>query len=294
MSLIRSFSVGNGDMFYILHGTSNFTIIDCNIDDSNRFNIVNELKSNARNKNIIRFISTHPDEDHLHGLKFLNEQMDIPNFYCVKNNATEDNATEDFKYYCHLRDSDKAFYVYKGCKRKWMNEDDEIDKFGSSGINFIWPDIDNADYKKELDLAAQGKLFNNLSPIFTYSLRNGATAMWMGDIEAEFIEKIKNDINWPSIDILFAPHHGRKSGQVPSDVLKKLNPFVIVIGEAPSEYLTYYSGYNTITQNSAGDILFECIPEKVNIYTSKSYTADYLYYDKNINNSAYIGSFNTK
>lgn len=294
MSLIRSFSVGNGDMFYILHGTSNFTIIDCNIDDSNRFNIVNELKSNARNKNIIRFISTHPDEDHLHGLKFLNEQMEIPNFYCVKNNATEDNATEDFKYYCHLRDSDKAFYVYKGCKRKWMNEDDEIDKFGSSGINFIWPDIDNADYKKELDLAAQGKLFNNLSPIFTYSLRNGATAMWMGDIEAEFIEKIKNDINWPSIDILFAPHHGRKSGQVPSDVLKKLNPFVIVIGEAPSEYLTYYSGYNTITQNSAGDILFECIPEKVNSYTSKSYTADYLYYDKNINNSAYIGSFNTK
>lgn len=152
MGLIRSFSVGNGDMFYILHGTSNFTIIDCNIDDSNRTNIVNELKSKARSKNIIRFISTHPDEDHLHGLKFLNEQMEIPNFYCVKNNATEDNATEDFRYYCHLRDSDKAFYVYKGCKRKWMNEDDEIEKFGSSGINFIWPDIDNTDYKKELDL----------------------------------------------------------------------------------------------------------------------------------------------
>ena len=35
MSIIKSVSVGNGDMFYIKHGTSNFTIIDCNIDETN-------------------------------------------------------------------------------------------------------------------------------------------------------------------------------------------------------------------------------------------------------------------
>ena len=29
MSIVKSFSVGNGDMFYINHGSDNFTIIDC-------------------------------------------------------------------------------------------------------------------------------------------------------------------------------------------------------------------------------------------------------------------------
>ena len=29
MSIIKSYSVGNGDMFYIKHGTDNFSIIDC-------------------------------------------------------------------------------------------------------------------------------------------------------------------------------------------------------------------------------------------------------------------------
>ena len=60
--------------------------------------------------------------------------------------------------------------------------------------------------------------------------------------------KIKNHVKWPEIDILFAPHHGRDSGKVPNDVLKKLNPSVIVIGEAPAENLNYYEGYNSSLQ----------------------------------------------
>ena len=32
MSLIKSFSVGNGDMFYINHNSDNFTTIDCCLD----------------------------------------------------------------------------------------------------------------------------------------------------------------------------------------------------------------------------------------------------------------------
>ena len=33
MVIIKSFSVGEGDMFYIKHGVSSFTIIDCNLID---------------------------------------------------------------------------------------------------------------------------------------------------------------------------------------------------------------------------------------------------------------------
>ena len=36
MSILKTLSVGEGDLFYIKHGSSNFTIIDCNMDENNR------------------------------------------------------------------------------------------------------------------------------------------------------------------------------------------------------------------------------------------------------------------
>ena len=118
--------------------------------------------------------------------------------------------------------------------------------------------------------------------------KNGVTA-----------EKVKDKIEWPEIDILFAPHHGRDSGKVPEDVLKKLKPHIVIIGEAPSEYLNYYPGYNTITQNSAGDIVFNCSDGYVDIYIEKesySYDTDFLENKSKSNCSYghYLGSFKTK
>lgn len=260
MSIIKSFSVGEGDMFYIKHGSSNFTIIDCCLDDDNANAIIEEIELERKGKNITRFISTHPDEDHIHGLKYLDSILDIRNFYCVANKATKNEVTDDFKYYCAFRDNPEVqFFVYRGCSRKWMNANDENDgqNYGSSGINFLWPDLNNADYCEALKLAAQGIAFNNISPIFTYEVNNGVKVIWMGDMEKDFQEKIKDCVAWPQVDILFAPHHGRDSGKVPEEILRKLNPQIIVIGEAPSEHLNYYRGYNTITQNTAKDIVFD-------------------------------------
>lgn len=297
MSIIKSFSVGDGDMFYIDHNSDKFSIIDCYMDDYNKKEITSELKSKSDNKGITRFISTHPDEDHLQGLKYLDGQMGIVNFYCVKNEATKDDETDDFKHYCALRDGEHAYYVSKGCSRKWMNIGDE--ERGCAGINFKWPIITNSEFKEALSAVTEGTGFNNISPIFTYSVENGIVVMWMGDMEHDFLEKIKDQVDWTKVDVLFAPHHGRESGKVPDDILKKIDPHVIVIGEAPSKYLNYYSGYNTITQNSAGDIVFDCSGDKVHVYVSK---ADYGYdtsflSDEGAKNSVlgnYLGSFMPK
>lgn len=305
MSIVKSFSVFDkngeaGDMFYIQHGTSNFTIIDCCLNDDTQDDIVNEIIEQEKGKRIIRVISTHPDEDHICGLEFLDNKIGIPNFYCVKNAATKKDESDSFKHYCKLRDDkDKCYYVYQGCKRKWMNDCDEKDPQdnGSSGINFLWPITSNPDYIDALQKAADGTAFNNLSPIFTYALNKGVKMMWMGDMEHTFLEKIKESIVWNEVDVLFAPHHGRTSGNVSSDVLKKLNPKIIVIGEAPSEHLNYYSGYNTITQNSAKDITFKCETGKVHIYVSSpTYSVDYLNdegYEDDFT-GYYLGSFDTK
>lgn len=93
--------------------------------------------------------------------------------------------------------------------------------------------------------------------------------MWMGDLETDmqqaYYEEYKNSI--PQVDILFQPHHGRKSGSIPHDLLKALNPKLIIIGNAPSEHIDYGNSRQTITQNTAGDIYFENDGNEVHIYT---------------------------
>ena len=274
MSIVKSFSVGNGDMFYIYHNSENFTVIDCCYDSSDeekKIHDFNEIKSRVleRKNQITRFISTHPDEDHIRGLQELDQgYMEIINFYCTANRAIKTDETENFKKYCELRDSSKAYSIEKGFSRKWINVGDEVR--GSAGITCLWPNCKNAEFQKVLIDTANGVNFNNLSPILKYSVRNGASFMWMGDMENDFREKIKNEVEWPSINVLFAPHHGRESGVVSRDILKILNPDVIVIGEASSKHLDYYSGYNTITQNRAKDITFNCVDSRIDIYVSNS------------------------
>ena len=291
MSTIKSFSVGDGDMYYIDHNTDNFTIIDCCLNIETTDDILNEIANKSGKKGVTRFISTHPDEDHIQGLTKLDERIKILNFYCVKNSATKPDKIYDFKRYCALRGSDKAFFIFKDCSRRWMNLSNEERK--SSGINILWPDLENEHFKNALQQAKNGKSPNNISPVIKYSVQDGANVIWMGDLEKEFMESIEDDLVLPKTDILFAPHHGRYSGKVPGSMLQALDPKIIVIGEAPSLFLNYYGSYNTITQNSAGDIIFKCKEGKVHIFTSKNYSVDFLDYEgKTLGGFYYLGTLN--
>ena len=275
MSIVKSFSVGEGDMFYIKHGNDNFTIIDCCTSDDNKDDIIEEIKSESTGKNVVRFISTHPDDDHFRGLAYLNRNMPIYNFYCVDNEATKSDETDDFDEYCKLRDdSEKVFHLSMGCSRRWLNKSN--DERGGSGIHILWPIIDNEDFVDELEKAKEGTSFNNISPIVTY-MNGKSTLLWMGDLEKNFMKNIEDKITMDSANILFAPHHGRDTGSVPKKWLDEINPKLVIIGEALSKDLNYYNGYDTITQNSAGDITFDCTSEETHIYVSnQNYSVDFL------------------
>ena len=95
--------------------------------------------------------------------------------------------------------------------------------------------------------------------------------MWMGDLETEmqqaYYEAYKDSIR--PVDILFQPHHGRKSGAVPDELLELLNPKLVVIGNAPAEHIDYGDSRQTITQNTAGDILFDNDSGEVHVYTKQ-------------------------
>jgi beta-lactamase superfamily II metal-dependent hydrolase len=269
MSTIKSFAVGNGDMFYISHNSDNFTIIDCNLTHENKDSIIDELKHKSKLKGITRFICTHPDQDHFGGIEKLDAELPIENFYVVKNQAIKSDETESFKHYCALRDDEnKAFYIYKGCSRKWMNLKDETR--GSSGISVLWPDTNNKTFKDALASCDAGESYNNTSAVIRYEIEDGASIMWLGDLETDFMEEIFDEIELTKTTVVFASHHGRASGKIPNSWLEKLDPQIIIIGEAPSRHLHYYTGYQTITQNSAGDITMECNGNKIHFYVANS------------------------
>jgi beta-lactamase superfamily II metal-dependent hydrolase len=292
MALIRSFAVGNGDMFYIKHNSDNFTIIDCQLFGEYKDWLVAELKRESKSKGITRFISTHPDEDHIQGIEYLDEQMPIQNFYVVKNNATKPEKTESFKHYCQLRDGDKAYYVHKGCKRKWINESDETR--GTAGIQILWPNTSNEHFKTALQNAADGTAFNNISLVARYAIEDSASFMWIGDLETQFMEDIFSDIVLQETTVVFAPHHGRKSGKLPNKWLDKLRPKIIVIGEAESRHLHYYTGYNKIIQTKAGDLTFIPDGRKIHCYASNEDfgMCDWLDDQGETDRQFYIGTLN--
>ena len=288
MSRIKSYSVGDGDMFYIDHTSDSFTVIDCCLDEDNKSSILDEISTLSKNKGIKRFISTHPDEDHIQGIEELDD-ITIPNFYCVENNATKEDESESFKKYKELRGSDTAFYLKKGCTRKWLNESDG--SRGSAGIHILWPKTEDENFKEALQESSEGKSPNNISSIIKYSLNGGVKVLWMGDLETDFMEDIEDEVELEKVDILFAPHHGRDSGKVPQSMLDELDPRIIVIGESSSDHLNYYRGYDTITQNSAGDIIFDCLQGKVHIFTSKAYEVDFLVDEgESLTNFHYLGT----
>ncbi len=272
MSKVKSFSVGAGDMFYISHNSDNFTTIDCCLDydedsKSAKKHILSELRSEMTNKGITRFISTHPDEDHISGLKEYDKEFNILNFYRVNNNTTKDGEeSEDFVKYRKLRnDSKKSFELRKGCSRKWMNVSDEERK--TSGLICLWPIPDNEKYQAALSEAANGGSPNNISPAIKYQCGD-FSFLWMGDMETDMQEEFDDKVNNTHVTIVFAPHHGRKSGHIPSSLMNNLSPNLVIVGEAPSEDLNYYKSQDTITQNSAGDILFDVNSDYLDIFVS--------------------------
>src|SRR3546814_17495132 len=103
--------------------------------------------------------------------------MQIKNFYVVKNHAIHDVKTYSFIRYCKRRDGDKAFYLYKSCTRKWMNQGDATRD--QSGISILWPDTSISFFNDALTACNSGSSFNNTSAVIRYSLQDGAICLWL-------------------------------------------------------------------------------------------------------------------
>lgn len=128
--------------------------------------------------------------NHFKEIEYLDKRKTIVNFNCGKNAATKDNESAHYKT---LRDGDKAFNLTKDCSRRWINQSN--DERCDSGINILWPDTENNDYKDALKMATDGESPNNISIVAHYAIKDSATFCWFGDLETTFMENIHGDID---------------------------------------------------------------------------------------------------
>jgi len=230
---------------------------------------------------IHRFILTHPDMDHMDGIKDLFDYARPTNFWDTNNNKECDSfgygspyREEDWNFYKALRDNDpdhnpKRLALLSGARAMHYNMDENGDG-GGDGLHILSPTQALVDACNECDE------YNDLSFVILYRM-SGFKILFTGDACAgaweHIIDAHSSDVE--DVDLLIAPHHGRKAGQDFS-YLDTLNPKMTFFGNARSEHLAYSAWNNRdlefVTNNQAGSMLVETDANDLDLYvTNENY-----------------------
>ena len=219
-----------------------------------------------RNLNsVFRFILTHPDMDHMDGIKDFFEAFRPTNFWDTDNNAEKEFGNgnnggfreDDWKFYKNLRDSKptdnpKRLTLHSGGRGQYYNVDEQ-GKPGADGLFILAPT------PKLIVAGNECGDHNDCSYVILY--RTGThRILFAGDSHDATWEHIlanhKDDVK--DVDLLIAPHHGRHSDRG-WDFLDTVNPALTLFGNADSEHLAYSAWNNRelpfITNNQAGNVI---------------------------------------
>jgi beta-lactamase superfamily II metal-dependent hydrolase len=305
MPIIHYLNVKDGDCIGIEHISGNKTVIDvCN---ATVVNYLSELLSAYESKSetglngnfnqkkypinpisyfkekgwvsVFRFILTHPDMDHMDGVQSFFEAFEPINFWDTdnkkemsKNNWEGSPYSEaDWNFYKKIRDNKpssnpKRLTLYSGDRNKYFNKSEDGTN-GGDGLHILAP-------TKELVNSANETAgdYHSCSYVILYNTSNHKI-VFAGDSHNATWEHIlsnhKNDVR--NIDILIAPHHGRKSDRS-YEFLDILNPKITFFGNANSEHLAYnawnYRELAFITNNQAGCIIADVGTGPIKLYVT--------------------------
>lgn len=233
---------------------------------------------------VFRFILTHPDMDHMDGVKEFFKQFSPTNFWDTNNNKAIDWNKKphgkfneaDWKFYLSLRDGPKdrenptRLTLYSDSRGQYYNvAADGSD--GGDGLHILAP---APELVKDANL--DGKDYHGCSYVILYKTC-GRRILFGGDSHDDTWEHIlanhKKDVT--DVDVLIAPHHGRSSDRS-YDFLDVVNPAFTLFGNAPSEHLAYGAfssrGLPKITNNQAGCVLLDISETAISVYgTNKKF-----------------------
>jgi len=228
---------------------------------------------------IFRYIQTHPDMDHLDGIEAFFDEFSPINFWDTDNTKEMPNSSwqgspyreADWKFYKRLRDTKpeddpKRFALYSGARGKYYNQgSDGTD--GGDGLHILAPTNELVAAANEAD-----EEYNRCSYVALY--RTGENRIvFGGDSHDEtwdhILEHHKADVT--NIDLLMAPHHGRKSGRS-YKFLDTLAPTLTFFGNARSEHLAYDAwrsrGLSIVTNNQANCMVVDASTKSMTLYVT--------------------------
>ena len=292
MGVIHFLNVNEGDCILIQHPSGHNTVIDIS-NGTIVENVFESMSGNHNQKNhpvnpveyfknlnidtVFRFVLTHPDMDHMDGIKNLFDNFSVLNFWDTENDKVMDEKAswgrykkEDWDYYQEIRTSKsdpKVLHLYAGSKGKYYNEN-ENGESGADGLYLLAPT------QELVEEANRTEDYNDCSYVVLYRTGNGKRIIFAGDSAEKtwdyILENHEDDVK--NIDILIAPHHGRKTGGN-RDYLDVLNPKLTLFGNAKSEYLDYAAWNNRnldhITNNQANCVIMNTNGENgIDIYVT--------------------------
>lgn len=299
-------NVKDGDCSIIEHGSGHVSVIDvCNAAKVTKLMSVSELaywtkraktagnfqqKKNPVNpidylrkfdiNSVFRFVLTHPDMDHMDGIKDFFDCFSPINFYDTDNNKKTEFKQkspyneEDWQFYKTLRDNKPDTNPRR---LTLFSDDDGIHR--TKNWNGTRPGDAFYILAPTPDLVQQANKtgdYNDASYVILYRGAGGRILLG-GDSHDNTWKHILD--NWEDdvkdADLLIAPHHGRKSGRS-YEFLDTVNPKMTFFGNARSEHLAYsawnYRKLEHITNNQANCMVVDCSGDNLTLYvTNKSF-----------------------
>lgn len=306
MSIIHFLNVNEGDCSLIEHFSGHKTVIDVSnatstssMDGVELGESVQFTKGNYNQKAhpvnpikymqdrgvtfIFRFILTHPDMDHMSGIKDLFASFGVENFWDTANNKVMEEGTswgqykkEDWDFYQSIRNSNsspKTLNLYAGSIGQYYNRDENNNPSGD-GLYILAPTFELV---SEANRTGE---YNDCSYAILYKTIEGKKIVFAGDSAAKtwdyIIENHEDEVK--DVDVLLAPHHGRKTGGN-GTYLDILNPKLTLFGNAKSQYLDYNAWNNRglyhITNNQANCIILVTKSSGIEVYvTNEKFAKD--------------------
>lgn len=237
MANVHILNVGDGDCTIIQHEDNKVTMIDCchgsdSEDESHNPSNPNWFLNKLSVKGIFRFILTHPDMDHMGGLKLIHEKHPITNFWDIDNNKQLDGGHEDWECYQTLRKSKenpKALHYTDGSSTKYFAYDDSGKKLDDY-IQILSP---TSEMIKD---ANESQEWNDCSYVILYCIHS-KKILFCGDAGDNTLKQILTKPEVKDIDILIAPHHGRKPENDDYSYLDVMNPKLVVCEQVDGEFV---------------------------------------------------------
>jgi beta-lactamase superfamily II metal-dependent hydrolase len=233
---------------------------------------------------IFRYIQTHPDMDHMDGIEVFFQEFSPLNFWDTDNTREISSSSwegspynvDDWRFYKRLRDTKlehdpKRLTLLSSVHGQYYN----IGADGSSGgdgLYILAPTQGLVNAASEAD-----DEYNRCSYVILYKTV-GNRIVFGGDSHDETWDHIlknhKDDVT--NVDLLIAPHHGRKSNRS-YKFLDTLMPRLTFFGNAPSEHLAYsawnYRDLSFVTNNQANCMVVDASTTPMSLYVTHEHFA---------------------